>query len=179
MTDDVQTAHGPDIDEQRVVSFHYRLSDGFGELIDSSLGGLPLVYLHNSGALLPSLEREFTGRRAGEAFEVVIYPEDGYGYASEERVTTVPRARFAGIGELHEGMRIKVQSDAGTELVTVTELGEDEVTVDANHPLAGKVLRFEVTVVAVRESTDEERAQGFATSTRVPGAPDAGPVGGG
>jgi len=149
---------------------HYRLSNGFGELIDSSQGDVPLVYMHNAGALLPSLERELTGRRKGDMFDVTIYPEDGYGYAKEELIQEVPRDVFNDLGELKEGMRIKALSkDNESQLVTVVEIREDSIVADANHPLAGQVLHFDIAIVAVRDPTDGELEQGYAASTNVPG----------
>ena len=158
---------GPVIDEDRVVALHYRLTNGFGELLDASLGDLPLVYMHNTNALLPSLERELTGHRAGEALEVTIYPEDGYGYADESLVRDWPVEELArhvpDVAALHVGMRLRaIGAEDESMMVTVTDIGEDAVRLDANHPLAGQVLHFEVSIVAVREPTEAERAQGFA-----------------
>ena len=158
---------GPEIDDDRVVALHYRLTDGFGELLDASLGGLPLVYMHNTSALLPALERELTGRRAGEALEVSIYPEDGYGYADEALVEDFPREELArhapDVDALHVGMRLRaIGAEDESRLVTVAAIDEDTVRLDANHPLAGKVLHFEVSIVAVREPTGAERRRGFA-----------------
>ena len=96
------------IDEQRVVSMHYQLCNGFDELIDSSQGDVPLVYMHNSNALLPSLERELTGKQAGEHVAVTLYPEDAYGYADEELIAEWPRAAIEQTQqELAVGMRFK------------------------------------------------------------------------
>jgi len=156
------------IDENRVVSMHYQLSNGFGEQIDSSQGDLPLVYMHNTNALLPSLERELTGKRAGEQVSVTIYPEDGYGYANEELIAEWPRESIERTQELIIGMRFKALSEDGnSQLVTLTEIREDTVVLDANHPLAGQVLNFIVAIVSVREPTAEELAQGFASTTNV------------
>lgn len=158
-----------DIDEDRVVGLHYRLTNGFGELIDGSQGQLPLVYMHNTNALLPSLERELTGHRAGDALEVTIYPEDGYGYADETLVQDWPRETVRehlpeGV-PLIVGQRLKaIGGEDDTRLVTVTEINDDTVRLDANHPLAGQVLHFEISIIAVREPSEAERQQGFATS---------------
>lgn len=157
------------IDENRVVSMHYQLSNGFGEVIDSSLGGLPLVYMHNTRALLPSLERELTGAMKGDNLDIVIYPEDGYGYAQDELVQEMDIELFKDIDQIVEGMRIRAtSSDADAQMLTVKEVREDVIVVDANHPLAGQVLHFNIAVVAVREPTEEELAQGYATSSNVP-----------
>ncbi|MFK8082621.1 MAG: peptidylprolyl isomerase [Granulosicoccus sp.] len=159
------------IDEQRVVSFHYQLTNGFGELIDSSQGDVPLVYMHNSNALLPSLERELTGHTAGEHIAVTIYPEDAYGYAKEDLIGEWPRESIEqGQQELKTGMRFKaLGNDGQSELVTVTEIREDVVILDANHPLAGQVLNFMIAIVNVREPTSEELTQGFASTSNALG----------
>lgn len=155
------------IDEQRVVTMHYQLTNGLGETIDSSQGDVPLVYMHNSNALLPTLERELTGHCAGEHIAVTIYPEDGYGYANEELVAEWPReALEQSQQELKLGMRFKaLGNDGESELVTVTEIRDDVVLLDANHPLAGQVLNFMIAIVSVREPTDEELKQGYANTS--------------
>ena len=145
------------VDEHRIVLMHYQLDNGFGEMVDTSLGGLPMMYMHNAGALLTSLERELTGRQKGDEFEVAIYPEDGYGYRDEELVSKLPRAAFADVGELHVGMRVRdKRSDEQSTLFTVLVIDDEEITVDANHPLAGQVLHFRIAVVDVREPTEQE-----------------------
>jgi len=145
---------------------HYKLNNGFGELIDSSQGGLPLVYMHNTNAILPSLERELTGKHESDMFDLVIYPEDGYGYAQEELIQEMPREMFASLGELNVGMRVNIKgNDNQNQLVSITKIEDDSVIVDGNHPLAGQVLNFEVAIVAVREPTQEELDQGFAVNS--------------
>ncbi len=154
------------IDDNVVVSMSYRLENGNGELLDSSQGQLPLVYMHNTNAILSSLERELTGKSKGETMDVVIYPEDGYGYAKEELIQEVPRSHFAGI-DLSEGLRVKASNKQNeeTEMLTIVEVKDDTVVVDANHPLAGQILHFKIVIVDVREPTSAELEQGFATST--------------
>lgn len=146
------------IDDHRIVLMHYQLDNAFGEMVDTSLGGLPLTYMHNAGALLPALERELTGREKGDEFDVAIYPEDGYGYRDDSLISKIPRSAFADMGEIHVGMRVRdTRSDDETALFTVVVIEEDEVTVDANHPLAGQVLHFRIAVVDVREPSEQER----------------------
>jgi FKBP-type peptidyl-prolyl cis-trans isomerase SlyD len=140
---------------------HYRLENGFGETIDSSQGGLPLVYMHNTGAILPSLERELTGRSTGDVFEVVIYPEDGYGYANEDLIQEMAREMFAPLGEIKVGMRVNVKgNDDQSQLVTIKAINDESVVVDGNHPLAGQVLHFEIGILELREPTQQEIEEG-------------------
>lgn len=157
------------IDDNAVVSMHYRLSNGMGEVIDESRGQLPLVYMHNSGALLASLERELTGCQTGDELHVVIAPEDGYGYPDESLIKRMPRSAFAHIETLSTGMRIKAIGEEDSQMLTVVEIDdvEDEVVVDGNHPLAGQVLVFELAIVSVREPTQQELDQGYAVETNV------------
>lgn len=155
------------IDDHCVVTLHYQLTNGFGELVDSSQGGLPLMYMHNSNSLLPSLERELTGHCAGEHIAVTIYPEDAYGYASDELIAEWPREAIEQANqELKVGMRFKALGQEGdSKLVTVTQIFDDTVVLDANHPLAGQVLNFMIAVVSVRKPTEDELAHGLESST--------------
>jgi FKBP-type peptidyl-prolyl cis-trans isomerase SlyD len=154
------------IDENRVVSIHYQLSNGFGELIDSSQGVLPMVYMHNSGAILPSLERELTGKRAGENVDVIIYPEDGYGYSDETLIQEFPKSDLESVEKLETGMRIRASGpDNESTIATLREIRDETVVLDANHPLAGQVLHFSVAIVSVREPTEKEVREQYAEST--------------
>jgi FKBP-type peptidyl-prolyl cis-trans isomerase SlyD len=148
------------IAQDQVVSIHYTLRDDTGEVIDSSGHGEPLSYLHGRGNLIPGLERELTGRNAGDRLQVKIPPADGYGEYDRELVQQVPRRALKGIRDLKVGMRLQAQTADGARAVTVTHLAGDMVTLDGNHPLAGKNLNFEVEVAAVRAATDEELAHG-------------------
>ena len=156
------------IDDNAVVSMSYRLLNGDGEVIDSSQGQLPLVYMHNSNAILPSLERELTGKAKEDTVDVVIYPEDGYGYAKEELIQELPREQFKDIGDLSVGQRIRAvnKENQEVEMMSVVELRDDTVLVDFNHPLAGQILNFQIVIVDVREPTDKELEQGFASTTK-------------
>jgi len=164
--DEVTMAEGMEIDNNAVVSMSYLLENGDGVLLDSSQGQLPLVYMHNTNAILIGLERELTGKRKGDAVDVVLYPEDAYGYSKEELFQTLPRERFDGIA-LTVGMRVKASNkqNGESEMITVTEINDDTVTVDSNHPLAGQILHFSISIVDVREPTKAELAQGYAIHT--------------
>jgi len=157
------------IDEQRVVSFHYQLTNGFDEMLDSSQGGLPLVYMHNSNSLLPALERELTGKQIGEHVAITLYPEDAYGYASDELIVEWPRESVEqSQSELTLGMRFKALGTNGeSKLVSVTEIRDDVVVLDANHPLAGQVLNFMIAIVDVRDATQAELTQGSLDESNI------------
>lgn len=148
------------IAENTVVSFDYTLRDSGGETLDSSEGREPLTYLHGHGNIVPGLEKAMDGHDEGDEFSVTVAPEEGYGPHREELVQNVPRSSFQGIEQLEPGMRFQAESSAGPMIVTVKDVGEEEVTVDGNHVLAGRELQFEVAVKEVRGATEEEIAHG-------------------
>jgi FKBP-type peptidyl-prolyl cis-trans isomerase SlyD len=148
------------ITQDQVVSIHYTLKDDAGEVIDSSGSGEPLTYLHGHGNLIPGLERELTGKSAGDKLSVMIAPTDGYGEYDRELVQHVPRRTLKGVTDLKVGMRLQAQTPEGPRALAVTHLAGDMVTLDGNHPLAGKNLNFEVAITAVRDATEEELSHG-------------------
>ena len=148
------------IEADQVVSIHYTLTGDRGEVIDSSAAGEPLTYLHGHGNLIPGLERELTGRSAGDKLQVKIPPADGYGEYDPQLVQRVPRRSLKGIANVRVGLRLQAQTDQGARPVTVTHITGDMVTLDGNHPLAGKNLHFDVKVAAVRAATAEELSHG-------------------
>jgi FKBP-type peptidyl-prolyl cis-trans isomerase SlyD len=148
------------IAQDQVVSIHYTLKDEAGEILDRSHEGQPLTYLHGHGNLVPGLERGLMGRSAGDKLQVTVAPADGFGEYDRALVQRVPRRTLKGLANLRVGTRLQAQSAQGARAVTVTQLSGDMVTLDGNHPLAGKTLYFEVEVAAVREATAEELAHG-------------------
>jgi FKBP-type peptidyl-prolyl cis-trans isomerase SlyD len=147
------------IANQTVVTIDYTLTDDQGEVLDSSKGEEPLVYVHGSGSIIPGLENALAGKSAGDALKVTIPPVDGYGERDEELVQPVPRNRFPG-GSIEVGMRFHAQGSDGSQVVTVVAIDDANVTVDANHPLAGMTLAFDVKVLEVRDATADELEHG-------------------
>lgn len=149
------------IAQNKVVTLHYEVADGeSGEVIDSSAGSQPLTYLHGAQNIIPGLEQALEGKTVGDALEVTIEAADAYGERSDDRVQRVPHEAFAEIEKVEPGMTVTAQTESGPINLVVTEVDDDAVTVDANHPLAGKALTFNVTVEAVREASDEEVEHG-------------------
>lgn len=148
------------IGDNCVVSIHYTLTDDEGDELDSSIGQDPFSYLHGTRSIIPGLERALTGRQEGEALQVTIEPRDAYGEIDPELIQKVPREAFAGVEDLQEGMQFQTGEGSRTLNITVREVGDDEVTIDANHPLAGRVLHFDLRIEAVRKADDEEIAHG-------------------
>jgi FKBP-type peptidyl-prolyl cis-trans isomerase SlyD len=148
------------ITQDSVVAIHYTLTNDKGETLDSSAGGDPLAYIQGQGNLIPGLERELEGKKAGDKLSVKIAPADGYGEYDKNLVQKVPRRSLKGIGNIQVGMRLQAQSDQGVRAVTVTHVQGDMVTLDGNHPLAGENLNFEVEIIEVRVATEEELSHG-------------------
>jgi len=148
------------IKSDSVVSILYTLKDDGGQIIDRSAPGDPLTYLHGHGQLISGLERQLEGRGPGEKLNVTIAPADGYGEYDGSLVQQVPRRALKGIANVKVGMQLRAQTDHGARTVTVTRVAGDMVTLDGNHPLAGKNLNFDVEVAAVRDATAEELEHG-------------------
>ncbi|MGL4753916.1 MAG: peptidylprolyl isomerase [Aeromonadaceae bacterium] len=142
-----------------VVTLDYTVSDESGDVLDSTEGREPLVYLHGAGFLVPGLEKALYDRAAGDSFELNVDAADAYGEYDEDLVQKVPGELFDGM-EVAEGDTFVADTDDGHRPVTVVEVAEDFVKVDANHPLAGVNLHFNVTVRDVRAATAEEIAHG-------------------
>lgn len=146
------------IAKDSVVYFNYTLKDDEGNVLDQSQGQ-PLAYLHGYGNIIPGLEKQLLDKKVGDKFTTSIAPEEAYGEYSDEYVQEVPKANFQGVDNIEAGMQFQSQTDDGhVMLVTVRDVQDDIVIVDANHPLAGKTLHFDVEVVEIREATAEELA---------------------
>ena len=151
------------IGEKCVVAFHYKLTNSEGEQLDSSEGQDPLKYLHGANNIVPGLEKELEGKKAGDALKVEVQPDDGYGHVNPELVQKVPRSAFEDAKEINPGMQFQAQGpDGQAQLITVKEVTDEEITVDGNHPLAGQVLTFDVTIEDVREASEDELSHGHA-----------------
>ena len=148
------------ITKDSVASFHYTLKDDDGNTIDSSVGQEPLPYLHGAGNIVPGLERELEGKTTGDKLSVIVKPVDGYGELNDSLVQELPKTMFAGVDDIKAGMDFHAETDNGQQMVTVTKVEGDTVTIDGNHPLAGKNLHFDIEVTEVREASSEELEHG-------------------
>ena len=149
------------ISENSSVRFHYTLTDDQGQQLDSSAGQEPLAYLHGAGNIIPGLEKALEGKTAGDKLSVAVSAEEGYGPVQTDLIQDVPRSSFQGIDTIEIGMQFEAQTGQGGSVpVTVIAVTDETVTVDGNHPLAGKGLNFDVTIEDVREASEEELAHG-------------------
>jgi FKBP-type peptidyl-prolyl cis-trans isomerase SlyD len=145
-----------DIADRRIATVHFSLHDEQGQAITDTHGHDPLVYMHGTGSIMPGLEQALAGRSAGDAFSVTIAPEAGFGPRHEALVQTLPRSRLQAAGEVAVGTKLAAQTAKGPLDVVVVAVDGDTVTVDGNHPLAGRSVEARVEVVDVRLATPHE-----------------------
>lgn len=148
------------IERGRVVSVHYTLRDEGGAMIESSDGREPLAYLHGYGQLIPGLEKALDGSSAGERKAVTVPPRDAYGDKDENAVIRASKDDFPTGLELAPGVEVQADTPDGPITFMVLAIEGNEAVLDANHPLAGKTLTFDVEVIDVREASAEEIAHG-------------------
>jgi len=147
------------IGKEKVVTIHYTLRNNTGTILDSSEGQAPLLYIQGIGNLIPGMEEGLEGKVKGDKLEIKVSPEKGYGVRDDKMIQKVPRSAF-GAQEVKKGMQFQAGTNHGTQVVTVTDVGLDSITIDGNHPLAGVELNFSVEVVDVRSATTEELSHG-------------------
>lgn len=148
------------IAKNTVVTIDYTLTDEKGEVIDSSRGHGPLSYIQGHGNIIPGLEHSLEGKGSGENLKVTVPPKEAYGERIEGKEVRLPRDQFQGVDKLEVGMQFRAQGKEGTQVVTIAGLEGDKVVVDMNHPLSGKTLNFDVSIVNVRDATTEELEHG-------------------
>lgn len=148
------------IAKDKVVSIDYTLTNDKGDVLDSSSGREPLAFLQGYGNLIPGLEKELEGKAKGDKLVAIIPPEEAYGVRSEEMVQDVPIENFEKPEDIHVGAQFQVQMQEHVHIATVTEVKENIITVDMNHPLADETLHFDVEVMDVREASKEELEHG-------------------
>ena len=144
------------ITKDKVAAIHYTLTDDAGNVLDSSEGRDPLYYLHGANNLIPGMEEGLEGHTTGDHFQIDVTPEKGYGTHDATLVEEVPRRAFAG-EDIEVGMQFETNEG---QVITVTGVGPETVTVDANHPLADQNLHFDVEVIEIRDATADELTHG-------------------
>jgi FKBP-type peptidyl-prolyl cis-trans isomerase SlyD len=147
---------------RHVVTFHYTLRDPQGQLIDTSAGGEPIQYLEGAGQIIDGLDEQLRGASTGAKQRVVVPAAKAYGLRDESQVQRVPRDLLPIEGELKVGDQFQTGPERSAPVVRVAAIDGDHVLLDANHPLAGVDLTFDVEVVSVRDAKPEELAHGHA-----------------
>jgi FKBP-type peptidyl-prolyl cis-trans isomerase SlyD len=144
-----------------VVTFHYTLRNKEGQLLDSSSGGQPIAFLEGSGQIIDGLEEALIGAVAGAKLKVEVAAARAYGVRDDSLIRKVKRGQLP-VDELKLGDMFQTGHDRHAPVVTVTAIDGDDVTLDANHPLAGVDLVFDTEIVEVRAATSDEIAHGHA-----------------
>jgi len=149
------------VEDEKVVQFLYELKDEQQTVLESTEGE-PVAYLHGFKNMMAGLENALAGKSVGDKFSVTLSPEEGYGERVEGSVQRVPVKHLQGAKKWKPGMIATVETEQGSRQVTVIKMGKFMVTVDSNHPFAGKTLTFDIEVVDIRDATGEEIAHGHA-----------------
>ena len=156
------------ISNEKIVTLVYqlRVDSSEGDVVETVKDDKPFVFLYGAGLMLPKFEENLNGLKVGDKFEFTLKCEDAYGLASEEALMDLPKTLFEVEGKvedglLEEGNVIPMQNDDGNKFNgVVVEVGEENVKMDFNHPLAGDNLHFTGNIIEVREATKEEIEHG-------------------
>ncbi|MBK1850420.1 peptidylprolyl isomerase [Marinobacter sp. 1-4A] len=143
-----------------VFTVHYVLKNKLGELVDTSEGGEPLHFLYGSPDVIKGIQEAVKDRNAGDCLEVTVPPSMAYGEHREDLVRKVPRSMFEGVENLRVGMKFQTNTGDNAQIVQVMGIDGNLIRIDANHPLAGFTLYFDLEIIERRAATDDEIAQG-------------------
>lgn len=146
--------------KRRVLSFNYTLKDSQGQVLDQSNDG-PLSFLEGAGQIIPALEEAIKHLPIGGSKSVKLEAKDAYGLPDPKMVMAVPKQELAHL-KIEVGSFLQLQLSDSVKVVRITEITDDNVTLDGNHPLAGVDLEFDINMVDNREATAEELAHGHA-----------------
>ncbi len=147
---------------RRVLTFHYTLRDPAGRILDTSAGGDPITYLEGAGQIIEGLEDQLRSADAGVKLRIEVPAAKAYGERDPDQVQRVNRGLLPIEGELKVGDSFQTGEDRHSPVVTVAGLEGEDVLIDANHPLAGVDLTFDVEIVGIRAASREELAHGHA-----------------
>jgi FKBP-type peptidyl-prolyl cis-trans isomerase SlyD len=147
------------VEENRVVRFHYTVSEAGREVESSRTVGEPLAVLYGRGGLIKGIEAALAGREVGEQIQTEISPEEGYGPYRPELSQRVPKKHFKNM-PLKIGQTVMMQTREGPRPITIQKVGMSVVDIDLNHPMAGKQLSFDIEIIEVREASAEELEHG-------------------
>lgn len=148
--------------KNQVASVAYTLKNGEGQIIDQAEKDSPMTFIHGTGRMIPGFETALEGKNIGDSFAIVIDPADAYGERDDSLTQDVDRAMFEGVPDeqLITGAQFQAETNEGIEVITIAEVDGDMVKIDANHPLAGMTLNFDVELLDVRDATKEELEHG-------------------
>ena len=145
----------------KVITFHYVLKDKEGNVLDQSEKDTPMSFLSGHNQIIPGLEEALAAMTAGDKQDVTVDAANAYGDHRPELIGQVQRDQLP-TQEIEKGMQFQVEQGGQLGIVTVTDFDDQTVTLDANHPLAGQDLHFQVEVTDIRDATEDEIAHGHA-----------------
>lgn len=154
------------IEKHKHVTLAYSLKNDQGTLLDSTKDQNPFAYVHGTSAIMPALEQALMGKSPGDEVTVRIPSERAYGERNESLVFSISKAKFNDTDTIAPGTRVRVRTPSGEQILEITEVDGERVTLDGNHPLAGVNLNFEVSVVRVRDCTKEELDRATASAEK-------------
>lgn len=148
------------ISQDKVAVITYTLTDTEGTVIDKATEADPFSLIQGTGNIISGLETALEGKKTGDKITTTIAPNDAYGERDDSLTEVLSKEMFSGVDTIETGMQFHAQTEQGLSVVTVTSVSEKEVTIDANHPLAGVTLNFDVDVIEVRDATEDELEHG-------------------
>ena len=152
------------IEKNKVVTMDFAIVDSDGTVIDTSIGKEPFAFIFGIGAVIPGLEQALNGLNTGDSLTVTIQPAQAYGTHNKNLIEKIDRSDLGDIGELTVGAQYQVPLEDGIQFITILKIEGDIITVDGNHPLAGKTLTYDVKIIDVRDATAKEISQGYIAS---------------
>jgi len=150
--------------DKLVYVLNYWLKNAEDKVVDTSDGGVPMMFMLGSNNTIQGIQDAVKGRVSGDRIEAIIPPELAYGVHDPDLVSIVSQGVFDGVEQVSVGMKFQTNAGGDAQVVKVVAVKDKEVTIDANHPLAGLTLKFELEVVDVREATKEELLSGKVIS---------------
>ena len=144
------------MNSKRVYTVNYWLKNGSGDVVDTSEGGQPMVFIEDSSHVIKGIKQAMIGRDVGDLIEVTIPPQLAYGLPLPELITKMHVSSFDGVEDILVGMKFQTNTGGEAKVVKVIEVDADFVTVDANHPLAGITLVFDLELLDMRDAKEED-----------------------
>ncbi|WP_461480683.1 FKBP-type peptidyl-prolyl cis-trans isomerase [Porticoccus sp.] len=148
------------ITDNAVVAFHYTMTDQDGEVVETSRDDEAATFLFGYRNMIEALEGSMLNKEVGDTYTITLPPEMAYGRLLSDNLMRVGLKNLQYEGKLEPGMMVPLRTKEGLRPVTVVKVGKFNADIDINHPLAGKTLTFDVEIVDVRASTEEERKHG-------------------
>ncbi len=152
--------------KNKVASVAYTLTVD-NQVIDQADKENPMEFIQGVGGMIPGFEKALEGKSIGDSFSISVEPAEAYGERNNDLTQDVNREMFAGVpdDQLVAGAQFQAQTDAGVEVITIAAVDGDTIKIDANHPLAGQTLNFDVEMLDIRDATAEELEHGHVHAT--------------